>query len=125
MEVPTTFLGESKRTDIAVPVWPLVRVRESRRRACGLTRTGGPYDRQRATHDDLATSPAHRGSNGGRRFRPHMTLVLTMFAKDGISQSSDNRLSLPSGPCDDDAVKHLALVCTDGAALIGFTGLTH
>lgn len=22
MEVPTTFLGESKRTDIAVPVWP-------------------------------------------------------------------------------------------------------
>lgn len=52
-----------------------------------------------------------------------MTLVLTMFAKDGIYQSSDNRLSLPSGPCDDDAVKHLALVCTDGAALIGFTGL--
>ena len=54
-----------------------------------------------------------------------MTLNMTIVAPWGIWQSADRRLTNPStGKVEDDAsIKHVAVRCSDGTALITYTGI--
>jgi hypothetical protein len=54
-----------------------------------------------------------------------MTLTMTIVAPWGVWQSSDHCLTNPrtKRPMQDSSVKHIAVLCPDGAALIAYTGL--
>lgn len=53
-----------------------------------------------------------------------MTLIITVIEKDHIWQSSDHRITKINGDLfDDKSIKHIHLNCTDGKALLSWTGL--
>lgn len=53
-----------------------------------------------------------------------MTLIITVIEKDHIWQSSDHRITKINGDLfDDKSIKHIHLNCTDGIALLSWTGL--
>lgn len=53
-----------------------------------------------------------------------MTLIITVIEKGHIWQSSDHRITKINGDLfDDKSIKHIHLNCTDGVALLSWTGL--